>query len=62
MILPCVLCPESVPQAPMLGLTKCRDSENVGHNAAMRTSRRKYVQWVLKMFIHQNTILCGGKH
>ena len=50
-------CPESVPQAPMLRLTKCKDSENDGHNAAMRTSQRKCVHWVLKMFI---TILCGG--
>ena len=33
MILPCVLCPESVPQAPMPRLTECKDSENVGHNA-----------------------------
>ena len=33
MILPCVLCPEAVPQAPMLRLTKCKDSENVDHNA-----------------------------
>ena len=24
-----VLCPESVPQAPMLRLTKCKDSEDV---------------------------------
>ena len=60
MILPCVLCPKSVPQAPMLRLTKCKDSENDGHNAAVRTSRRKCVHWVLKMFINQNTILCGG--
>ena len=28
----------------------CKDSENDGHNAAMRTSR---VHWVLKMFINQ---------
>ena len=26
-----------IPQAPMLRLTKCKDSENDGHNAAMRT-------------------------
>ena len=49
---PSVLCPESVPQALMLRLTKRKDSENDGHNAAMRTSRRKCV-WVLKMFINQ---------
>ena len=39
MIPSCVLCPESVPQAPMLRLTKCKDSEN-GHSAAMRTSKK----------------------
>ena len=50
---PSVLCPESVPQAPMLRLTKRKGSENDGHNAAMRTSRRKCVHWVLKMFINQ---------
>ena len=60
MILPSVLCPESVPQAHMLRLTKCKDSENDGHNAAMRTSRRKCVHWVLKMFINQNTILLAS--
>ena len=58
---PSVLCPESVHQAHKLRLTKCQDSENDGHNAAMRTSRRKCVHWVLKMFINHNTILCGGK-
>ena len=37
----------------MLRLTKCKDSENDGHNAAMRTSQRKCAHWVLKMFISQ---------
>ena len=56
MIPPCVLCPESVPQAPMLRLTKCKDSENDGHNAAMRTSHTLGAENVHK----SNTILCGG--
>ena len=54
MILPCVRCPESVPQAFMLRLTKRKDSENDGHNAAMRTSHTLGAENV-------NTILCGGK-
>ena len=53
MIALCVLCSESVPQAPTLRLTKCKDSENDGHNAAMRTSQRKCVHWMPKMFISQ---------
>ena len=57
-----MLCPESVPQAPMLRPTKCKDSENNGHNAAMRTSRRKCACTLGAENVHKsNTILCGGK-
>ena len=61
-ITPCVYCPESVPQAPMLRLTKDKDSENDGHNAAMRTSQRKCAHWVLKMFTSQIQFCVVGNY